>query len=82
MQRFFINSLISFAKNVNFRPVYYQQRIRELFSQFFQFRIEVYTFWLIWYSTKRAYVIMICPSCIVVIVIDIVTIGSICAQPS
>ena len=24
-------------------------------------------FWLIWYSTKRAYVIMICPSCIVVI---------------
>ena len=25
------------------------------------------TFWLIWYSTKRAYVIMICPSCIVVI---------------
>ena len=24
-------------------------------------------FWLIWYSTKRAYVIMICPSCIVVV---------------
>ena len=24
-------------------------------------------FWLIWYSTKRAYVIMICPSCVVVI---------------
>ena len=24
-------------------------------------------FWLIWYSTKQAYVIMICPSCIVVI---------------
>ena len=24
------------------------------------------SFWLIWYSTKRAYVIMICPSCIVV----------------
>ena len=25
------------------------------------------TFWFIWYSTKRAYVIMICPSCIVVV---------------
>ena len=24
-------------------------------------------YWLIWYSTKRAYVIMICPSCIVVV---------------
>ena len=24
-------------------------------------------FWLIWYSTKRAYVIMICPLCIVVV---------------
>ena len=27
----------------------------------------IVSFWLIWYSTKRAYVIMICPSCIVVI---------------
>ena len=27
----------------------------------------VLAFWLIWYSTKRAYVIMICPSCIVVV---------------
>ena len=39
------------------------------------------TFWLIWYSTKRAYVIMICPSCIVVGVVGI-SIVSICAQPS
>ena len=35
------------------------------------------TFWLIWYNTKRAYVIMNCPSCIVVVVIV-----GICAQPS
>ena len=41
-------------------------------------------FWLIWYSTKRVYVIMIWPSCIVVGVIGVGDIGiiSICAQPS
>ena len=38
-----------------------------------------FAFWLIWYSTKRACVIMICPSCIVVSVISIV---GIYAQPS
>ena len=51
-------------------------------------------FWLIWYSTKRAYVIMICPSCIVVVwhrchlALALVSSGvgigviGICAQPS
>ena len=29
------------------------------------------TFWLIWYSTKRAYVIMICLSCIVVGIVSV-----------
>ena len=29
--------------------------------------LVILTCWLIWYSTKRAYVIMICPSCIVVV---------------
>ena len=43
-------------------------------------------FWLIWYSTKRAYVTMICLSCIVVGVINIgvnvVGIVGVFAQPS
>ena len=48
----------------------------------------VHIFWLIWCSTKRANVIMICPSCIVVSVVGIGVVGvfvslvSICAQPS
>ena len=40
-------------------------------------------FWLIWYSTKWAYAIMICPSCIVVGVVSVsVSFIGICAQPS
>ena len=38
--------------------------------------LVILTCWLIWYSTKRAYVIMICLLCIVVGVVGI------CAQPS
>ena len=56
----FIWATLTNMKNVFLKPVLIESVFKKNKSVFC-------AFWLIWYSTKRAYVIMIRPSCIVVV---------------